>query len=122
MPSPSLVDRLLFAAAGLAGAAGVAASAAGAHLDASGRLTTAGGMLLVHAAALAALGAASVLHDPLRRLAGTVLVVGVTLFSGDLALRVLAGTPLFPMAAPGGGMALIAGWILVTISALIGRK
>lgn len=122
MSSPTLPDRLLFAAAGLAGAAGIAASAAGAHLDASGRLTTAGWMLLAHAAALAALGAPSVLHDGLRRLAGTVLVVGVTLFSGDLALRVLAGTPLFPMAAPGGGMALIAGWLLVTMSALIGRK
>ena len=43
------------------------------------------------------------------------LAVGVTLFSGSLALAALAGLP--PVAAPLGGMAMIAGWLLVAMDA-----
>ncbi len=39
---------------------------------------------------------------------------------GDLSARALAGTRLFPMAAPLGGTLLIFGWALVTLAALIG--
>jgi uncharacterized membrane protein YgdD (TMEM256/DUF423 family) len=45
------------------------------------------------------------------------LAVGALLFAGDLAARHFLDTRLFPMAAPAGGMAMIAGWLLVAISA-----
>jgi uncharacterized membrane protein YgdD (TMEM256/DUF423 family) len=38
------------------------------------------------------------------------------LFSADLALRTFAGTALFPMAAPIGGMMMIASWLGVSPS------
>jgi uncharacterized membrane protein YgdD (TMEM256/DUF423 family) len=99
--------------AGLFGAAGVGLSAVAAH--ASGDLAPAATMLLVHAPALLAIGLAAA--PLLTRVAGAVLAVGVLLFAGDLAARHFLGTRLFPMAAPAGGMAMIAGWLLVAISA-----
>jgi uncharacterized membrane protein YgdD (TMEM256/DUF423 family) len=99
--------------AGLFGAAGVGLSAAAAH--AGGDLTPAATMLLVHAPALLAIGLAAA--PRLTRVGGAVLAVGVLLFAGDLAARHFLGTRLFPMAAPAGGMAMIAGWLLVAISA-----
>jgi uncharacterized membrane protein YgdD (TMEM256/DUF423 family) len=44
---------------------------------------------------------------------------GSLLFGGDLSARALAGTRLFPMAAPLGGTLLTFGWALVTLAALI---
>lgn len=72
-------------------------------------------MLLVHAAALLAIGLAAT--PWLARFGGVVLAIGVLLFAGDLAARHFLGTRLFPMAAPAGGMAMIAGWLLVAGSA-----
>jgi uncharacterized membrane protein YgdD (TMEM256/DUF423 family) len=40
------------------------------------------------------------------------------LFAGDLSLRQYAGHSLFPMAAPTGGMVMIAGWLAVTLAAV----
>jgi uncharacterized membrane protein YgdD (TMEM256/DUF423 family) len=41
------------------------------------------------------------------------------LFSGDLALRAFAGHRLFPMAAPTGGIILIAAWLALAAAAVI---
>lgn len=46
-------------------------------------------------------------------------MLGLALFSGDLALRALHGTPLFPMAAPSGGVILMAGWLMAGLAALV---
>lgn len=111
----------LVALAGLTGAGGVILSAVAAHSVADPRLDTAANFLLFHAAAtLAVCGLA--LGLPQRGIwflvpAGLFLSGGL-LFGGDLSLRVLTSTRLFPMAAPLGGILLIAGWIFVTIAAL----
>ncbi|MFY9290027.1 MAG: DUF423 domain-containing protein, partial [Methylorubrum rhodinum] len=55
----------------------------------------------------------------LTRTAAGALLVGLALFSGDLAMRALAGQALFPMAAPTGGFVLMAGWLLAAVVALI---
>jgi uncharacterized membrane protein YgdD (TMEM256/DUF423 family) len=46
-------------------------------------------------------------------------VLGLTLFCGDLIRRTYAGAALFPMAAPAGGILLMAGWALVALAALL---
>jgi uncharacterized membrane protein YgdD (TMEM256/DUF423 family) len=44
------------------------------------------------------------------------LLVGVSLFSGDIALRTFTGNRLFPMAAPTGGTTMIIGWLIVAVA------
>ena len=115
-------DRALVALACLAGGLGVAASAAAAHIPGADSLKTAAQFLLFHAPAilaLAGLAAAGLTHAIAARIAAWALVLGLALFSGDLALRALAGQPLFPMAAPSGGILLMAGWTLGAIAAFI---
>jgi uncharacterized membrane protein YgdD (TMEM256/DUF423 family) len=79
-------------------------------------------MLLFHAAAL--LGGAALLQHgllwrPLILLALAGWVLGAALFSGDLALRAFASHRLFPMAAPTGGIILIAAWLALAAAAVI---
>ena len=110
------------AAAGLAGAGGVILAAAAAHGVPDPRLQTAANFLLLHAAAtLAVCGLA--LAVPQRGIwflgAAGLFLSGSLVFSGDLSARALAGTRLFPMAAPLGGTLVILGWALVTLAALI---
>lgn len=118
----TLADRILLALGALAGLLGVAASAAAAHLSGADSLKTAAQFLLFHAPAilgLVALAASGATHRLLTRFAAVALVLGLALFSGDLALRALHGTPLFPMAAPSGGFALMAGWLMAMVSAFV---
>lgn len=102
----------LAALAGLVGAAGVALAAIGAHHSSNPNVTTAAHFLLFHAPALLALCA--IAREP-RRLgllfAGSLIALGVTLFSGDLALRALVRVTPVPMAAPTGGILMILGWL-----------
>lgn len=117
----SPIDRLLLALAGLAGLLGVAGSAAAAHSGGGDSLRTASQFLLFHAplvVGLVALSAAGTVHARLAQLSAGAILLGLALFSGDLALRALAGTPLFPMAAPSGGVVLMLGWALVVAAAL----
>lgn len=118
----ALPDRILLALGALAGLLGVAASAAAAHIPSSDGLKTAAQFLLFHAPAvigLMALAATGVSHRLLMRLAAIALLIGLALFSGDLALRALYGTPLFPMAAPSGGFMLMGGWLLAASAAFV---
>ena len=106
--------------AGLMGAGGVILSALGAH--AAQGLDPAALMLLVHApAAIAALAAVHVgLLNRMTGLVGTTVIVsGAILFSGDVALRALAQSKLFSMAAPTGGFMMIAGWIVLSVAAVL---
>jgi uncharacterized membrane protein YgdD (TMEM256/DUF423 family) len=117
-----VTPSILIAVAGLMGAAGVVLLAAGAHAAPGAGLDGAGQMLLFHAAAVTA--AASALHQglifrPLGIAAAIGLVIGASLFSGDIAMRALAGHRLFPMAAPSGGIILIASWLAVAVAAVI---
>ncbi|TNC10756.1 DUF423 domain-containing protein [Methylobacterium terricola] len=118
-------DRALVALAGLAGALGVGLSAAAAHIAGATSLATAAQFLLFHAPALLALAlhaGSGRAHPGVARAAGFALALGLALFSGDLSVRALLQVPLFPMAAPSGGMILILGWILVAIAALVPAK
>jgi uncharacterized membrane protein YgdD (TMEM256/DUF423 family) len=112
---------ILIALAGLMGAAGVALAAVAAHLAPGAGLDSAAYMLLFHAAAV--LGGAALVQQnvPWRPLALIVLaawVLGTGLFSGDIAIRALAGHRLFPMAAPTGGVLLIGAWLGLAAAAV----
>jgi uncharacterized membrane protein YgdD (TMEM256/DUF423 family) len=110
------VNPFVFAA-GLFGAAGVGLSAAAAHAG-GGNIATAANFLLVHAPAFLALGLLGAQGGRLMRAGGIVLLVGVLMFCGDLLARHYLGDRLFPIAAPAGGMLMIAGWLAVAASAL----
>jgi uncharacterized membrane protein YgdD (TMEM256/DUF423 family) len=101
--------------AGFAGAAGVGLAAAGAHGNDVSALTPPAYLLLMHAAA--AVGIVSVgvraAHQGAFLLAALVILLGVSLFSGTISLRVLTGARLFPMAAPTGGTTMIIGWLIL---------
>ena len=112
--------RLVVVIAALLGAAGVAAAAGATHSGDQALLGPLALVALTHAPALIALAA---FQPPFRlmRCAAVVIALGAILFSADLAMRHFTGAPLFPHAAPIGGMALIVGWLVLAVSAAIGR-
>jgi uncharacterized membrane protein YgdD (TMEM256/DUF423 family) len=115
-------DRGLVALAGLAGLLGVVLSARAAHIEGGGSLDIAARFLLIHAAALLGLMAlvgGRLVHPRLGRIAAGLLVAGLALFCGDLSVRVFRGVALFPFAAPAGGIALMAGWAMTIVAALV---
>jgi uncharacterized membrane protein YgdD (TMEM256/DUF423 family) len=117
--------RLLLLAAGLMGATGVAFAALASHAYAGTSLSVAATMLSLHAPAVIAVAIgrkAGLLSDLPSRIAAWGLVAGTALFSGDLALRSFAGTALFPMAAPIGGMMMIASWLGVALAGTVGGR
>ena len=112
----------LMAMAGLMGAAGVALAALGGHGGADPRLATAALFLLLHACAIAGILHRAIADAPAQLgflLSATTLSAGSVLFSGDLGLRALAGTTAFALAAPSGGLLMIAGWLLLAASAIV---
>lgn len=119
-----MTARLIVIVAALFGAAGVAAMAAGAHA-AGVNATIAGQMLLFHAAALIAATTARearLLRGGPAMLAMLGMILGVGLFSGDLALRAFTGARLFAMAAPIGGGVTIAAWLGLAAAALLAPR
>ena len=116
-----MVISILVLLAGLMGASGIILAAGGAHAAPGAGLDSAGYMLLFHAAAV--LGGAALLQQgvllwPLAFAALVAWVLGAALFSGDIALRAFAGHWFFPMAAPTGGIILIAAWLLFAAAAI----
>jgi uncharacterized membrane protein YgdD (TMEM256/DUF423 family) len=110
------------AAAGLVGAAGVALAAVAAHKVTEPALVTAANFLIIHAVAVLAVTGWALRSELARgwwRTAACLILLGVALFAGDIAASKLAGTGLFPMAAPLGGSLTIAGWGLVSVAALV---
>jgi len=115
--------RALIVIGALSGLIGVIAAAAGRHSNGA-NLTIAADFLLFHAPALlaiAALLALGALNGSLATASGLILALGLVLFCGDLAARDIRHSPLFPGAAPTGGIALMIGWALVPVAALLGR-
>jgi uncharacterized membrane protein YgdD (TMEM256/DUF423 family) len=107
------------AAAGLTGAGGIILAAAAAHGVPDPRLQTAA--LMLHATATLAVCGISMAvpqHGIWFLGVAGLFLSGSLLFGGDLSARALAGTRLFPMAAPLGGALLIFGWAMVTLAAL----
>jgi uncharacterized membrane protein YgdD (TMEM256/DUF423 family) len=114
-----LASRILLVAAGLCGALGVAAAAGASH-TADDNLGIAANFLLLHAPVL--MGLSLMAFNRVAVAAAVVLLVGLALFAGDLAVRSLLGGPLFLMAAPLGGGGLIVGWLMVAVAGLVGRR
>lgn len=118
-------DRGFVVAGGLAGCLGVGLAAAAAHVTGPGSLETSARFLMIHAPAflvIPVLSRTEAVRPGMLRLAGFLLVLGLLLFCGDLALRSLAGLSLLPMAAPAGGILLMAGWAVAGASALWPRR
>jgi uncharacterized membrane protein YgdD (TMEM256/DUF423 family) len=115
-------DLGLAAAAGLMGAAGVALAAVAAHRVPTASMASAAQMLMVHAGAVLAIAAWATRSRCAAgwwRVAARVMLLGVALFSADIALKGFEVGQLFPMAAPIGGSLTIGAWVLVTVAALI---
>ena len=68
-----------------------------------------------HALALVALGLARIER---MRLPALLIGVGTALFSGSLYLMALTGARWLGMVTPLGGAAMIAGWLVLAVTAL----
>jgi uncharacterized membrane protein YgdD (TMEM256/DUF423 family) len=84
-------------------------------------------LLFGFAHVLAALGTAALpLGGLLFRLSGWGFLAGVVMFSGGLTARLLLGEDgrvnALTMLVPVGGVAFMAGWILLAIAALVKRR
>lgn len=112
---------IVAAAGGLVGANGVALAAMSAHRVDVPALATAANMMLITAAAVLGLAALAQASDRPRAwlAAAVLLLIGVTLFAGDISARSLMGGRLFPMAAPLGGSTMIAGWLAAGVAGLL---
>jgi len=71
---------------------------------------------LVHALGLLLVGLLA-MHLPVKA-AGWTLLAGIALFSGSLYLMVLTGVRPLGMITPLGGVAFLAGWLLLALAAL----
>lgn len=118
-------DKILVALGGVAGCLGVALAAMAAHVTGGGNLETASRFLMLHAPALLALAAligTSLVHPLIGRIAGALLVLGLVLFCGDLTVRALWNVAPVRLAAPIGGVFLMAAWAGVALAALGQRR
>jgi uncharacterized membrane protein YgdD (TMEM256/DUF423 family) len=71
---------------------------------------------LLHALALLALVALGTKVEPLwAKVAGTLLTVGVVIFSGSLYALALSGVRQLGAVTPLGGVCLLAGWLTLTL-------
>ena len=106
--------------AGLLGAGGVAAAAAGTHLGDSTILGALALIALTQSPAVLAL-AMFASRSPLMRIATASIALGAMVFCGDLTLVHFVGHGI-SMAAPAGGLAMIAGWLLLIVAAVFVRR
>jgi uncharacterized membrane protein YgdD (TMEM256/DUF423 family) len=117
--------RIHLTIATLMGLSGVTLLAAGTHSGASDNVQIAGQMLLFHAPTVIAACAArraELLADWPARLAISLLILGVALFSADLSMRGFHGERLFLGAAPAGGFMMLGGWLGLVIAALFAKR
>lgn len=122
-------DRVFFSIGAVFGALGVATGAFGAH-GLKGWLSpemlavfeTGVRYHLIHALALLAVAWASTRWASAAiRAAGWLFVVGIFVFSGSLYVLTLTGIRALGAITPFGGVALIAGWLLLAWGAWRGR-
>lgn len=113
-------NPLILLGAGLIGAAGVALAAAATHLGAA-LLGPASAMCLAHAPALLALYLAATRFRTATP-AGLMMALGTALFAGDLVMKHFYGGSLFPLAAPTGGLLMIAAWLVAGAGALMPQR
>ncbi|WP_353718583.1 DUF423 domain-containing protein [Dyadobacter sp. 676] len=121
--------KFMIQAGGILGALAVSLGAFGAHalkgmLEASGRtetFETAVKYQFYHALALVLVGILMQRagEDAVKLLgwAGNAFAIGVIIFSGSLYAICFTGITKFGATAPIGGLALIAGWVLLVVAA-----
>lgn len=112
MTSP---NRILMLVGTLYGALGVIMAALAGHAFPGSPLGPGSQFLMIHAAALVGLSIAletGLVAEKMGRLGAYLLLGGTALFSSDMAMRAFLQMPLFPLAAPIGGFAMIGGWLL----------
>ena len=119
------METALLILAAIMGAGGIVLAAASAH-GAPGAGLDSAGYLLLYPHAASVIGGTALLHQAmLSRTMGLIalagFVLGGTLFAGDVAARAYIGSRLFPMAAPTGGVILIASWLVLALAALMAR-
>ena len=116
------MKRVFLTCGALYGALAVSLGAFGAHAlkarlapELLAHWGTATQYLALHALALLATGLLMERQPPRRplALAGQAFLLGTTLFSGSLFLRVLLDMPSWGMVTPLGGALLILGWLLL---------
>jgi uncharacterized membrane protein YgdD (TMEM256/DUF423 family) len=122
------MDRLFFGLGSVSGLVAVAAGAFGAHAlrdrlspEYLAVFETAARYQMYHALGLLA-AAWAVTRWPGARVlwAGWLFVIGTVLFSGSLYALALTGTRWLGAITPLGGVALLAGWLCLALSARIG--
>jgi uncharacterized membrane protein YgdD (TMEM256/DUF423 family) len=114
------MERVWVGLGALAGLSGVALSAYAAHVltgAAQAAVNSAVEMQMFHALALLFVGLWARRGRRITHLAGLAFVVGIVLFSGSIYATHLRGLKLTQF-APSGGMTLMAGWLLLALSAL----
>lgn len=122
------MERLFLAAAAISAAISVAAGAFGAHAlrarlspDLLAAFETGARYEMYHAIGLAlAAWAASRFPGPPAAWAGGLFLAGTVLFSGSLYALALTGIRGLGAVTPFGGLAFIAGWLALALSALRG--
>jgi uncharacterized membrane protein YgdD (TMEM256/DUF423 family) len=114
------MERICIGLAALFGATAVAMAAVAAHVpvDAASLAVLRSGVQMQgwHALALLFTGLWAARGGWPAKLAGAAFALGIVMFSGSLYALALRGTDA--VLAPAGGILLIAGWLLLAISAL----
>jgi uncharacterized membrane protein YgdD (TMEM256/DUF423 family) len=124
-----MANRFVFWGA-VAGALGVAGGAFSAHAlrvrlsaEALGWFDTAARYQMLHALALIATGLATgQVRDRHRTVAGWCFAIGIVLFSGSLYAMACTGWRAFGAITPLGGTAWIAGWVVLALGSVRGRR
>ena len=113
--------RAVLFVSGLMGAGGVALAAAAAHIGGGAALSSAALLLVLHGTAGLSVGLCANFVRPARHLliGASLLIAGSILFGGAIALLALAGLRPLPLAAPTGGVLMIAGWLWLAVSGML---
>jgi uncharacterized membrane protein YgdD (TMEM256/DUF423 family) len=122
------IDQIWFAAGAVVALIGVALGAFAAHAlrarlsaDSLAIFETGVRYQMYHAFALLAAGYAAQRWQPgLVAAAGALFLLGVVLFSGSLYALALSGVRVLGAITPFGGLAFIAGWLLLALAAIRG--
>ncbi|PPE81041.1 DUF423 domain-containing protein [Kaistia algarum] len=116
------MNRSLVAAAGLAGAIGVAFAAAGSHIPGAERMATAGSIAMAQAPALLTIGLLGRFGGRLLAIVGWVIAAGLLAFAGSLAFHDLTGSAALAFIAPIGGTVMILGWLGFVVAAVLAKR
>lgn len=108
-------QRITLCFAGLAGAWGVGAAALSAH--GGYKMGAVALVALTHAVLLVTLGLAAP-KTGIFKFATILVMAGMVLFCGDLALRAMTGSSLVGLAAPTGAIAMMVGWLTLVVAAM----